>query len=62
MYAFEKDYLIENKEMLEYKIENVYAKARKKSLDQLRKTLSFTIDGINENNNKVEMPIFIYHY
>ena len=62
MFAFVNDCLIQNKEMLEYKIENAYAIAKKKSLDELRKTLSFTIAGKNENNNEVTMPVFIYHY
>ena len=62
MYAFEEKYLIKNKEMLEDKIENAYAIAKNKSLDQLRKTISFTIDGKNKNNNWVTMPVFIYHY
>ena len=62
MYAFEEKYLIKNKEMLEDKTENAYAIAKKKSLDELRKTLSFTIAGKNENNNEVTMPVFIYHY
>ena len=48
--------------MLEYNIENAYSVVKKKNIGQLRRTLSFTINGKNENNYSVNMPVFIYRY
>jgi ubiquitin-activating enzyme E1 len=62
MFTFYKKCLIKNGEMLEYNIENAYALALGKDIEQLRRTLSFTINGKNENNNSVIMPVFIYRY
>ena len=62
MFTRNKDCLIKSKEMLEYYIENAFALIMKKDIEQLRKTLSFTINGKNENNEQVRMPIFIYRY
>jgi hypothetical protein len=62
MFTFDKESLIQSKEMLEYNIENAYSVVKKKNIGQLRRTLSFTINGKNENNNSVNMPVFIYRY
>ena len=62
MYTWEKISLIKNKEMLNMKIEEAYASALNKELSKLRKTLSFTIDGKNENKNSIIMPVFLYKF
>ena len=62
MYTWEKISLIKNKEMLNMKIEEAYAFALNKELSKLRKTLSFTIDGKNENKNSIIMPVFLYKF
>ena len=62
MFTFDKESLIQSKEMLEYNIENAYSVVKKKNIGQLRRTLSFTINGKNENNYSVNMPVFIYRY
>ena len=62
MYTWEKISLIKNKDMLNMKIEEAYAFALNKELSKLRKTLSFTIDGKNENKNSIIMPVFLYKF
>ena len=62
MYTWEKISLVKNKEMLNMKIEEAYAFALNKELSKLRKTLSFTIDGKNENKNSIIMPVFLYNF
>ena len=62
MYTWEKISIVKNKEMLNMKIEEAYASALNKELSKLRKTLSFTIDGKNENKNSIIMPVFLYKF
>ena len=62
MFTYEKKSLIKSRDMLNYKIENAFSYVLKKDIKELRKTLSFTIDGKNENNNSIIMPVFLYHY
>ena len=62
LFSYDNKCLIKNKEMLNYKLENAFSIALDKKLNELRRTLSFTVDGKNENNNSVIMPVFLYHY
>ena len=62
IYTHNKLPLITNQDMLNYNIEDAYANVLKKNINQLRRTLSFTIDGKNSTKNNVFMPVFIYRF
>ena len=62
MYTFDKRPLITNRDMLQYNIEKAFSLTLKKEINELRRILTFTVDGKNLNKNNVIMPVFMYKF